>query len=108
MTKMLSGNELNLALGEALTHLRASRSQRQVAELAGVPPANLSKYEHGRSGMTVDVLFRLLHAMGADIGDLAVVMGYAPSDEDLALTIREIRDAVEKMARRQHAESIAE
>ncbi len=93
-------------LGEALRKLRGNRTQREVSAGAEIPAPNYSVYESGGSGMTVEVLFRILFSMDADIGDLAVAMGFAPSDEDLALTIREIRDAVEAtMARRQRDES---
>jgi transcriptional regulator with XRE-family HTH domain len=58
---------------------RKSLSARQVAELAGVTPAYLSRLENGRVSPTVATLARLVAAMGET---MATLFSDAPGPRD--------------------------
>jgi len=66
------GEEVRGEVGPRLRQLRdqKSLSARQVAELAGVTPAYLSRLENGRLSPTVATLARLVAAMGETMATL--------------------------------------
>lgn len=59
-------------LGKALRWLRAreDRRQYQVAEESGVTKAMLSAYETGKQKPSLETLEKILHGLGASLGDL--------------------------------------
>ncbi len=62
-----------LEIGARLRHLRneCGLTQRHVAGLAGIEPANLSRIENGRLRLNTSTLWKILAAMGYSPADLA-------------------------------------
>jgi transcriptional regulator with XRE-family HTH domain len=58
-----------------LARLKSGRSQREVAERAGVPTTMISVYERGQREPTLATLLKLLHA-----ADLELTMQLEPYD----------------------------
>ncbi|OGJ55924.1 hypothetical protein A2635_00290 [Candidatus Peribacteria bacterium RIFCSPHIGHO2_01_FULL_51_9] len=60
-------------LGARLKELRQSRgfTQKYVAEIAGLEPANVSRVESGKFNLLATTLWKILAAMGYNAGDLA-------------------------------------
>jgi non-specific serine/threonine protein kinase len=65
--------------------LRAGKSQRQLAELAGIDVTYLSKLENGRQGGSERVLRLLADALGISAADLLVPAGRIPAEGGTAL-----------------------
>lgn len=69
------------SLGDAFRKARLERdlSQKQVADLAGVDQADISRLENGegKQGPTLETIVKCAHALGADF-----VMGLVPQSDD--------------------------
>lgn len=65
--------EMKLALGDNLRRLRVRRgwTQSQLARKLGSSQSRVAKLETGAPGVSLDLLFRALFAVGASMGEVA-------------------------------------
>ena len=107
-------------IGRQVAEIRAKRglSTRQLAELCGIDPSNVSKIERGKYNVSVDILGRVCEALGArmrieekedtprnHLGRHDCPEGYVPErgdvvvfDEDVIGVIDRVEDAWYKLA----------
>lgn len=72
MPRTLKDKELLEAVGARVSAVRRDRgyTQEQLAEMVGIDPVTLSRWERGHQSLALGTLARVAEAIGVGIGDL--------------------------------------
>lgn len=62
-------NEKRKVMGESIRELRTAQgwTQEQLAEIAGITPANLGRIEAGKYAVSLDILNKIAGALNAEL-----------------------------------------
>lgn len=63
----MNNNRITIGLQIAEARQKKGLTQKDLAELAGVDQANISKIEKGKYNVSIDILSRVCNAMGSTI-----------------------------------------
>lgn len=74
----------NAAIGQRIKRRRMHRglNQSELAQVIGISQTHMSNLEHGKVGMTLDVLVRLAHTLACSLDDIVLEPREQPAADD--------------------------